>query len=283
MEIFKNENLGIVDTHNDLLTVLKSDEEIVSYLKSNEKFLRLLCCPVWTSEIDNPFEKLEHWARLLSTLNLKTELKLCVEDCSFLKSSNLQRLIDIKPFYAGLTWNNTNALSGGCFDGGGLTSFGKEVLKELEKNNIIIDTAHANRQSFFDIANFSSKPLFCSHTAVSEILSTPRNLSDDQISEIVNSGGYIGIYFVGNFLSNRPSTSLDVARQFDYIISRYGDSCVGLGTDFNGTTNLPSDLEGYGDIENVFNHLINFGYTRETIEKIQFRNFYEFYGKFMKA
>lgn len=283
MEIFKNENLGIVDTHNDFLTELKSDEEIVAYLKNNEKFLRLLCCPVWTSELENPFEKLKHSAELLSTLHLKTELKLCVEDCSFLKSSNLQQLIEIKPFYAGLTWNDTNALSGGCFDGGGLTSFGKDVLREFEKNNIIVDTAHANRQSFFDIANFSSKPLFCSHTAVSEIFSSPRNLLDEQISEIVNSDGYIGIFFVGNFLSTRPTTSLDVARHIDYIVSRYGDSSVGFGTDFNGTKNLPSDLGGYNELENVFKHLADFGYSRKTLEKLQFRNFYEFYGKYLKA
>ena len=188
-------------------------------------------------------------------IDLKDNFYLAIEDCTFVDNSNISDLISLKPLYCGLTWNYSNAFAGGCFDDGGISSLGKSLVLNLEENGIIVDSAHLNRASFFDLVNISQKPIFNSHTACDALCSTPRNLTDEQIKLIAETNGFIGIYFVGQFLNSGKVSSIDVARHVFHILELVGDEFVGIGTDFNGTDDLPVDIKGYNDIVNIFNHL----------------------------
>ncbi len=265
----------IADTHNDFLTK-KVD---INYLEEREEFLKSLCCPVWTSELKNPMEDIIRAKTYLDSKKLKTELRLCVEDCWFLNDKNLEELLSLNPFYIGLTWNDTNCLAGGCFDNGGITDFGKKVIKTFEDNGVIIDTAHQNRQTFFEFAKITSKPIFNSHTAVDKLLQTPRNLNDEQLKIIKESKGFVGIYFVTDFLSKQKVDSKVVAEHIEYIVDKFGIDLVGFGTDFNGTEELPEDVKDYNDVENILEKLKEKGYSAEALDKIRYKNFYSYLEK----
>ena len=262
----------IVDTHNDYLT--KGVNE--NYLEEREQFLSVLCSPVWTTEIANPIEKIKKSKEFLCSKNLSTTLKLCIEDCWFINENNLDEILKLKPFYAGLTWNKTNSLAGGCFDIGGITQFGEFVIREFENKGIIVDTAHQNRQTFFEFAKITTKPLFNSHSAVDFLCPTSRNLNDEQLKIFRDTKGFIGVYFVSEFLNRGEVTSKTVAEHIDYIVSKCGIDCVGFGTDFNGTDTLPTDVKDYCDISKILNCLKNLGYKDEDLKKIMFENIFRF-------
>lgn len=265
----------IADTHNDYLTKGVSS----TYLEDREEHLKFLCSPVWTSEIKEPLIKLKKSKEFLDSKKLATILKLCIEDCWFLNENNLQEVLTFEPLYAGLTWNDTNSLAGGCFGNGGITEFGKKVVKLFEANKIIIDTAHLNRQSFFELVKITSRPLFNSHTATNSLCETTRNLTDEQLKIFKDMQGFIGVYFVGDFLSNGKVTSETVANHIDYIVDKCGIDCVGFGTDFNGTDDLPEDVQDYQDVENVLMNLKARGYDDISLNKIRYNNFYNYLTK----
>ena len=265
----------IVDTHNDYLT--KGVNE--NYLEEREQFLSVLCSPVWTTEIANPIEKIKKSKEFLCSKNLSTALKLCIEDCWFINENNLDEILKLKPFYAGLTWNKTNSLAGGCFDIGGITRFGEFVIREFENKGIIVDTAHQNRQTFFEFAKITTKPLFNSHSAVDFLCPTSRNLNDEQLKIFRDTKGFIGVYFVSEFLNRGEVTSKTVAEHIDYIVSKCGIDCVGFGTDFNGTDDLPEDVQDYQDVENVLMNLKARGYDDISLNKIRYNNFYNYLTK----
>ena len=265
----------IIDTHNDYLT--KGVKP--TYLDEREEYLKLLCSPVWTSEISDPMTKIKKAKEFLDSKKLTTELKLCVEDCWFLKEDNLEEFLNFQPFYTGLTWNDTNCLAGGCFGKGSISDFGKRVIKLFEKSGVIIDTAHLNRESFFDLAKLTSRPLFNSHTAVDALCNTTRNLTNEQLKIFKDTKGYIGVYFVTDFLSSGKVTSKTVADHIDYLVNFCGIDCVGFGTDFNGTDELPEDVKDYCDVENILMELKGRGYSDEALNKIRYNNFYEYLKK----
>lgn len=261
----------IADTHNDYLTKGVSS----TYLEDREEYLKFLCSPVWTSEISEPLIKIKKAKEFLDSKKLNTTLKLCVEDCWFLNKNNLEEFLALEPFYVGLTWNDTNCLAGGCFGEGGLTDFGKSVVKLFEKRGVVIDTAHLNRQSFFDLVKITSRPLFNSHSAVDALCETTRNLTDEQL-KLFKDGGFIGVYFVGKFLSTGKVTSDTVADHIDYIVDKCGIDHIGFGTDFNGTDELPEDVRDYSDVENVLMKLKARGYDDISLNKIRYNNFYSY-------
>ena len=112
---------------------------------------------------------------VLDYVNIKDAILLVVEDLHFLSKDNLEKFISYRPIYSGLTWNTTNCLAGGSHESGKLTAFGKKVIFELEKNHILVDTAHLNEDSFSDVLKYTTKPVFCSHTAFYGLNAHSRN------------------------------------------------------------------------------------------------------------
>ena len=111
-----------------------------------------------------------------------------------------------------LTWNSPNEIASGAFSDGGLTEFGKEVVKKCGKLKMVIDVSHLNRQSFFDVAENTEKPFIASHSNP-DIVETnsgrKRNLTDEQIEVIRSRGGLLGLNLYKDFLDIENKTGVE--------------------------------------------------------------------------
>lgn len=170
-----------------------------------------------------------------------------------------------------LTWNNRNEIADGVAEmqtGGGLTLFGREVVKEMNKIGMIVDVSHIAEKGFWDVLEISEAPLIASHSNSQAVWDHPRNLTDEQIKGIAQKNGVIGLNFVADFLGEQGSGLDQLLRHIDHICDLVGDDYLGFGSDFDGTDNL---LAGIGDVT-IYPELITYlkkrNYKDTTIRKI---------------
>lgn len=157
---------------------------------------------------------------------------------------------------------------------GGLSPFGKEVVKEMNRLGMIIDVSHAGESTFRDVVKLSRKPVIASHSGCKAIYNHNRNLSDDQLRALAVNGGVIQIYLVDNYLctSRRKATLNDVLNHIDHAVKVAGIDHVGIGTDFDGGGGVEGCRHA-GQLLNITAGLIERGYTEEEIAKIWGGNF----------
>jgi membrane dipeptidase len=199
------------------------------------------------------------------------------------KLKNLENYYEQGLRSLGITWSRANCFGYGVpFKypsssdvGPGLTSYGKELVHACNNLGIMIDLAHLNKKGFFDVAKISKQPLIVSHSAVNNICPTARNLTDDQLDAIKDSGGVVGIIFDMN--NTRPDggitpSSLDVLLpHFNYIIERIGIDHIAFGSDFDGAK-MPTNLQTAADFPNLLNALKQYVYSDIDLEKIAYKN-----------
>lgn len=190
--------------------------------------------------------------------------------------------------HASLTWNEANNFASGVRSNSeikGLTSAGKRAVKIMEELGIIIDVSHADERTFWDIVDITSKPIIASHSNVYNLCPVDRNLKDDQIRAIANSGGIIGINSWYEFV-DRDNPSLDkLVNHIDYLVSLAGIDHVAFGfdfTDFLDETTVSSfktgefsatlGINSAEEIPNIIKVLKDRGYNNEALEKICFNN-----------
>lgn len=164
----------------------------------------------------------------------------------------------------------------------GLTNLGKEYIKMLNKFNIIVDVSHASEKTFWDIVNITEKPIAATHSNVFNLCNNSRNLKDNQIKAIANSGGIIGICFYNDFLSNNHKSNVkDVVKHIQYIKDLVGIDFVGLGSDFDGMEyeETADELKDITQINNLVKELESEKFSQEEIEKIVWRNWSNFLEK----
>lgn len=272
----------IFDLHNDFLVEIKSPKRKINYLNKCESTSGTIMSAVWTSELGtfDAMKRVEKANDFVRAFNEKSQLKLrlAIEDLHFYSKNNLDKIINIAPSYCSLTWNNDNCLAGGAVEGGDLTTLGIDVIRALETNHIQVDTAHLSERSFMSFCSITEKPILCSHTAVATLNGHRRNLKDYQLKMITESGGLIGIAFVGDLLTDSKKSEIgDISRHIDYIVSRFGDDNICLGTDFYGTKNLPKGIKNYSNLTLLEERLKLLGYTDQTIDKIFYLNAQKFF------
>ena len=155
--------------------------------------------------------------------------------------ANLERLHDAGFRMAGVTHFFDNELGGSMHgeDKGGLTPFGRRVVREMERRGMIVDIAHASPQAVDDILAMARRPVVSSHGGVQAVCEVNRNLSDDQIRAVAANGGVIGIgYWDGAICSAGPEA---VVASILHVRRLVGPEHVGLGSDFDGATTVGFD------------------------------------------
>lgn len=273
----------VFDLHNDFFTELKNPKRKNRYIDSIKGENEIISA-VWTSEMnpEKAMKSVEEGFKFVLDNNQKnksTKLGLGVEDLFFVTKNNLARVINCCPRYCSLTWNYDNDLAGGALEGGDLTLLGEDVVRELEDNKIFVDTAHLNEKSFMSLSKITHLPILCTHTAVGPLVPNNRNLKEYQIKMVAESGGLMGLALVGNFLSgDRKATINDVARHIDWVVSRFGDDVICLGTDFYGTKKLPKGVKNYQNLGLIEDRLKFLGYSDQTIDKIFYQNAQKFFA-----
>lgn len=179
-----------------------------------------------------------------------------------------------------LTWNHENEIGHpNSFDKNdmrkGLKKFGFEVVELMNSLGMIIDVSHLSDGGFYDVIETSTKPIIASHSNARSISSHPRNLTDDMIKKIANSGGVIGLNFFGNLLNKDikqdKSTIKQMIEHLNHIRNIGGAEVIAIGTDFDG---ISGDLEinGPDKMNLLFDSLWHAGWDYGTIEKLGYQN-----------
>jgi membrane dipeptidase len=107
--------------------------------------------------------------------------------------------------YLTLTWNNGvpwagSSIAVGDTYTGGLSAFGRDVVREMNRLGMLVDLSHVSDSTFFDAIAVSTAPVIASHSCARALNDTPRNLSDDQLRAVARSGGVVNVNFFSRFL-----------------------------------------------------------------------------------
>ena len=146
---------------------------------------------------------------------------------------------------------------------GGLTEFGKQVVRRMEAAHIIVDLAHASPRMIDDVLAMATRPLVVSHTGVKGTCDTIRNLSDDHVRRVAATGGVIGIGYWDAAVCDVSVAG--IVRAIQYTVQLAGVDHVALGSDFNGATVTPFDTTG---VALITEGLLKAGFSDDDIAKI---------------
>ncbi len=182
-----------------------------------------------------------------------------------------------------LTWNRVNKIGSGMTSGSedGLTEFGRQAVKYMNRKNMVIDVSHLNLQGFKDVSAISEKPFIASHSNSFTLCPHPRNLRDWQINEIAACGGIIGINLYPPFLTEDNEADInDILRHTEYFLNKGGENMLALGCDFDGISCTPKNIEKTADMTIVYSAFEkHFG--RGIADKIFFDNAKNFFDKYL--
>lgn len=204
---------------------------------------------------------------------------LTLEGCEAIGESltQLRTLLRLGVRSVGLTWNDANMVADGAFEqrGGGLTKFGKEVVRLLNEQQCWTDVSHLSERAFWDVIELAQYPI-ASHSNAYTLCPHPRNLRDDQIQALIKKNGVIGVTFVPQFLRHdtQTTTVTDVLRHVDYICSLGGENHIGFGSDFDGIFETVDQLANVSHYTHFINELLKH-FKEEQVRKFLFCNFYE--------
>lgn len=196
--------------------------------------------------------------------------------------SNLEKFRDMGVRAITLCHNLNNDICDASMDKApehnGLSEFGVEVIKEMNRLGLIIDLSHASTKTLFDVLEVSSKPVVATHSGVYAIKNHNRNLKDQEIKAIAKKGGLIQVATGRFFLSELPKDSVTVshiADHIDYVKNLVGIDHVGLGTDFDGGGGVVG-MESASKVKNLTIELLKRGYSESDLGKFWGGNFIRF-------
>ncbi|GAA0366096.1 dipeptidase [Bacillus horti] len=182
----------------------------------------------------------------------------------------------------GLTWNFRNEAADGVLERNpaGLSTFGLELLREMNEFKISIDISHLSEQGFWDCIEYSKQPLSASHCNARALFNHPRNLYDKQIEAMFAQKGLIGINFVPQFY-NETGTDVsvkDVLKQVDYMLTLGGEDYIGFGSDFDGISKTIHGLENASKMADFANILLQH-YSASIVQKLLMDNWKNYYKR----
>ena len=156
----------------------------------------------------------------------------------------------------------------------GLTEFGKEVVKEMNRLGMVIDCSHLGDKGFYDVIDLSTKPIVCSHSCARSVCNHVRNMTDDMLFKLKENNGVVGINYCRSFIKEEEgiATVKDIVKHINYIKQLIGVDYIGLGSDFDGISNKELELKDASMMNLLIEELKNQNYTEEEIDKITHKN-----------
>lgn len=161
----------------------------------------------------------------------------------------------------------------GCQTHGGLSSFGRDVIREMNRLGIMVDLSHAAETSFYQALELSSTPIVCSHSCCRALCDHPRNLTDNQMRALAEAGGVMQITLYHGFLrQDGGEATIDTFLQHLYhAIDIMGIDHVGIGTDFDGDGGVKG-IASAAELINITRHLLRYNMAESDIEKLWGKN-----------
>ena len=155
----------------------------------------------------------------------------------------------------------------------GLSEFGKRVVERMNKVGMMVDLSHASEKSFWDALECSSKPIICSHSSSRALCDHTRNLTDEQMRALAQSGGVAQVCMYSGFLKKEEDATVeDALRHIMHMIEVMGVDHVGIGSDFDGGGGIPG-LEDASWFISLTGRLIAQGLSDQDLSLIWGRNF----------
>ena len=269
------------DVEGLVLSLWAHPEEKETYAQATEKLL----CYAKEEFAECP------WLRLVRTAAEAEQAKLDGKIYAFLgvegmaaigrNLAGIDRYADFGARMGMLTWNEENALATGA--GGdsqnGLTELGKEAVRRMQRRGMLVDVSHLNDGGFADVIRQTEGPVIASHSNCRALCDVRRNLTDDQLRAIRDTGGVVGINVYHNFVHADPEKqSIEMlCRHVCRMAEIMGVEYVACGFDFCGYFDPdgigPKGLEDAAGIRRFFDCLERFGMSLREREMIARENF----------
>jgi microsomal dipeptidase-like Zn-dependent dipeptidase len=185
------------------------------------------------------------------------------------KAANLDRLYDAGFRMAGLTHFFDNELAGSMhgLKKGGLTPFGRDIVRRMEAKGMIIDIAHLSHTGVAEVLAMATRPVVSSHGGVQATCKVNRNLTDDEVRGVAKTGGVIGIgYWDGALCDTSPRAA---AKAMKHVRDLVGIEHVALGSDYDGATTVRFDTS---QLVQVTQALMDEGFTAQEIRAVMGEN-----------
>jgi membrane dipeptidase len=205
--------------------------------------------------------------------------------------STLRQFYRLGVRYMTLTHTNTNnwADSAGGINNpaekrhGGLSDFGREVVREMNRMGMMVDISHVSDETFQDVIETSQAPVIASHSSCRALTNVPRNMTDDMLRALARNRGVVMINFYNGFINTEyakpgapyPTKPADKAtmemliQHFEHAIKVAGIDHVGIGSDFDGIDGLaPTGMEDVSKLPVIAYELLKRGYSDADVKKV---------------
>ena len=209
---------------------------------------------VYHEDYDEFLKKVEEWNKLFkenkdlifhgknykdiekANSNNKTAIFFGFQNCSPIEDdiSLVEKVHELGCRFMQLTYNNQSLLATGCYEknDSGVTNFGKEVIKEMNRVGIVIDMSHSAEKSTFDAIEFSQKPIAITHANPIFWHKAIRNKSDKLLKTLSDSGGMLGLSLYAHHLKNKSNCTIEsFCEMTAKVADIMGAKNIGIGSD----------------------------------------------------
>ena len=170
-----------------------------------------------------------------------------------------------------LTWNADNALAGWHGSALGLTPRGRDFVREAQRLGLRIDVSHLSEAAFWQLMDCTQAPILASHSNCRVLCDCTRNLTDDQLRALAQTGGTVGLNLYPPFLGGRAD--FDTLRtHLEHMLTLCGEDHVALGGDLDGCDELARGFTDVSSWASFYAYLQAAGYPADLLDRIFFRN-----------
>ena len=181
-----------------------------------------------------------------------------------------------------LTWNGANELASGNVNPEmGFTAFGREAVREMERQNIIVDVSHLNDKGMEELMGFATKPIIATHSNLRSVCSHKRNVTEEMFKYIVEHKGLCGLNLLHGFVSDEPmkDSKAELFRHVYRMLELGGEDVIACGSDFDG--GITSQMDNPALFASFGDYMVEPGISRRVSDKIMFENALHFFEEYI--